>query len=55
MRVVRLVAEPGDDAARLRLQGWLSRLRERADAGDEHAREFLAENPDWRHFRPGCA
>ena len=32
MRVVRLVAELGDDDARLRLQGWLSRLRERADS-----------------------
>ena len=55
MRVVRLAAELGDDAARRRLQAWLSRLRERADAGDEHAREFLAENPDWRQFRPGWA
>jgi hypothetical protein len=25
--------------------------RERADAGDDHARGFLAENPDWRDFR----
>jgi hypothetical protein len=48
MRVVRLAAELGDDTARLRLQVWLTRLRERADAGDEHAREFLAENPDWQ-------
>lgn len=55
MRVVRLVAELGDDDARLRLQAWLSRLRERADAGDKYAREFLAENPDWQHFRPGWA
>jgi hypothetical protein len=29
---------------------WLAWLRERADAGDEHARGFLAENPDWRQF-----
>ena len=27
-------------------------LRERADAGEEHACRFLAENPDWRQFRP---
>jgi hypothetical protein len=51
MRVVRLAAELGDDAARRRLQGWLSRLLERAAAGDEHARGFLAENPDWRQFQ----
>jgi DNA-binding GntR family transcriptional regulator len=51
VRVVRLAAELGDDTARRRLQAWLSRLRERADAGDEHTREFLAENPDWRQFR----
>jgi hypothetical protein len=55
MRVVRLAAELGDDAARRRLQGWLSRLRERADTGDEHTQEFLAENPDWRQFRPDWA
>lgn len=28
----------------------LTRLRERAEAGDEHAREFLTENPDWQQF-----
>jgi len=50
MRVVRLAAELGDDAAQQHLVGWLSRLRERAEAGDEHARGFLAENPDWRQF-----
>ncbi len=50
MQVVRLAAELGDDAARRRLQVWLARLRERADAGDEHTRQFLAENPDWRQF-----
>ena len=47
MSVVRLAAELGDDAARRRLQVWLSWLRERADAGDEHVLNFLAENPDW--------
>jgi hypothetical protein len=52
MRVVRLAAELGDAAARRRLLVWLSRLRERADAGEGFAREFLAENPDWREFRP---
>ena len=51
MRVVRLAAELGHDAARRRLQAWLARLRERAAAGDEHAQGFLAENPDWRQFR----
>jgi hypothetical protein len=51
MRVVRLAAELGDDAARRRLRVWLASLRERAAAGDEHAQGFLAENPDWRQFR----
>jgi hypothetical protein len=50
MRVVRLAAELGDDAARRHLERWLSRLRERAAAGDEHARGFLAENPDWQQL-----
>ncbi|MGH3163442.1 MAG: hypothetical protein ACRDOC_16290 [Streptosporangiaceae bacterium] len=49
--VTRLAAELGDDNARRRLQRWLSRLRERAAAGDEHALRFLAENPDWRQYR----
>ena len=48
LREVRLAAELGDADARRRLQGWLSRLRERAAAGDEHAQQFLAENPDLR-------
>jgi len=51
MREARLAAELGDVKARRRLQLWLARLRERAAAGDEHARRFLAENPDWRDFR----
>jgi hypothetical protein len=51
MRVARLAAELGDDAARRRLERWLARLRERAAAGDTGARGFLAENPDWRQFR----
>lgn len=50
MRVARLQAEFGDDKARRRLQVWLARLRERAEAGDEPARGFLAENPDWQQF-----
>jgi hypothetical protein len=50
MRVARLQAELGDDQARRRLQRWLTRLRERAETGDEHAREFLAENPDWEQW-----
>ena len=53
MRVVRLAAELGDGGARRQLRHWLSRLHERAAAGDEHALEFLAENPDWRQFPPG--
>ncbi len=44
MRVGRLQAELGDGQARRRLRGWLAPLRERAEAGDEHARGFLAEN-----------
>jgi hypothetical protein len=50
MRVVRLRAELGDDAARRTLEVWLARLRERAEAGDEHALGFLAENPDWQQL-----
>jgi hypothetical protein len=53
MKVVRLAAELGDDTARRRLEMSLARLHERADAGDEHARQFLAENPDWRQFLAG--
>jgi hypothetical protein len=48
IKVVRLAAELGDDAAQRHLERWLSRLRERADAGDEYALQFLADNPDWR-------
>jgi hypothetical protein len=55
MKVVRLAAELGDDAAQRHLERWLARLRERADAGDEHARGFLAENPDWQQFRAAWA
>jgi len=51
MREARLAADLGDAGARLRLQVWLARLRERAAAGDEHAQGFLAENPGWRDFR----
>jgi hypothetical protein len=51
MSVARLQAELGDDKARRRLQVWLARLRKRADAGDEQARGFLAENPDRRQFQ----
>lgn len=50
MRVVRLAAELGDDGAQRRLERWLSRLRDRAAAGDECAQGFLAENPDWQRF-----
>lgn len=48
MKLVRLAAELGDDDARRRLKHWLARLHERAGAGDEHARQFLAEWPQWR-------
>jgi len=34
MKVARLAAELGDDAARRRLEVWLARLHEQADAGD---------------------
>ena len=42
MRVVRLAAELGDGDARRRLELGLARLRERAAAGNEHARQSLA-------------
>jgi len=51
MRVARLAAELGDEAAQRRIRVWLAKLRERTAAGDEHGRGFLAENPDWRDFR----
>jgi hypothetical protein len=50
MSVVHLAAELGDDDARRRLRGWLGRLAERAASGSEHAREILAENPDWQRY-----
>jgi hypothetical protein len=49
MNARRLAAELGDDDARLSLERGLARLRERAAAGNEHARRSLAEltgNPD---------
>jgi len=56
INVRRLAAELGDDDARLSLERGLSRLRERATAGNEHARRSLAElarNPDWLQFLAG--
>src|SRR5262245_22692119 len=56
MNVRRLAAEMGDDDARLTLERGLSRLRERAGAGNEHARRSLAAlagNPDWLQFLAG--
>jgi hypothetical protein len=47
MRLVRMAAELGDEAARQRVEAWLGRLRRRAETGDTYARDFLAENPDW--------
>jgi hypothetical protein len=55
IKVIRPLADGGDQVAERFLQVWLSRLRERAAAGDEHARGFLAENPDWQQFRPEWA
>jgi hypothetical protein len=46
MKVVRLAADLGDEDARCRLARGLDRLRERAAAGNEHARQTLAEWPD---------
>ena len=43
MRVVRVAAELGDEQARRRLERWLARLHERAEAGDEHTLRFLEE------------
>jgi hypothetical protein len=42
MTVVRLAAELGDGDARRRLELGLARLRERAAAGSQHARQSLA-------------
>lgn len=56
MNVKRLAAELGDDDARLSLERGLSRMRERAAAGNEYARRSLAElagNPDWLPFLAG--
>jgi hypothetical protein len=50
MRVVRLAAELGDEQAQRSLARWLTRLRDRAAAGNEHVRQFLADNPDWRQL-----
>jgi hypothetical protein len=46
MKVVRLAADLGDEDARRRLAPALDRVRDRAAAGDEHARQILAEWPD---------
>ena len=46
MTVVRLAADLGDDDAQRRLARWLDSLRERAAAGNEHARQVLAKWPD---------
>jgi hypothetical protein len=48
--VLRLAAELGDPSAQRSVRRWVARLRDRAAAGNEHAREFLAENPDWLHL-----
>jgi hypothetical protein len=45
MRVIAVAADLGDEYARLRLDRWLVRLRERAAAGNEYAREELADWP----------
>ena len=46
MKVVRLGADLGDDEAIGRLARWLDIMRERAAAGNEHARQVLAEWPE---------
>lgn len=45
VKLVRLAADLGDQAAERQLALWLDRMRERAAAGDEIARQVLAEWP----------
>jgi DNA-binding FadR family transcriptional regulator len=45
VKLVRLAADLGDEEAERRLALWLDRMRERAAAGDEIARQVLAEWP----------
>lgn len=45
VRLMHLAADLGDDGARRQLEGWRARLRERAAAGSEHARQALADWP----------
>jgi hypothetical protein len=45
VKLVRLAADLGDEEAERRLALWLDRMRERAAAGDEIARQILAEWP----------
>jgi hypothetical protein len=46
VKLVRLAADLGDEDAERRLERRLDRLRERAAAGDEIARQVLAEWPE---------
>jgi hypothetical protein len=46
VKLVRLAADLGDEEAERRLARWLDRMRGRAAAGDEMARQILAEWPD---------
>jgi hypothetical protein len=46
LQLVRLAADLGDEDARRRAERWLARLRERALAGSEHARQDLAQWDD---------
>jgi len=46
VKLLRLAADLGDEEAERRLALWLDRMRERAAAGDEIARQILAEGPD---------
>jgi hypothetical protein len=46
LEVLRLRADLGDDDARQMLVGWLARMRERAQAGNEYAQRALAEWQD---------
>jgi hypothetical protein len=46
VKLMRLAAELGNEEAERRLARWLDRMRERAAAGDEIARQILAEGTD---------
>jgi predicted NBD/HSP70 family sugar kinase len=45
VKLMGLAADLGDEEAERQLARWLDRMRERAAAGDEIARQILAEWP----------